>query len=98
MASNMDREMILADFQVKCLALLAPPPAPTSTPHLQLGGFGVAARWPLPSVCLSTAVVVVWGFSTPTWLRVCVYCEPWGNMYFICCIVCVCVWCVERVK
>lgn len=54
MASNMDREMILADFQVKCLALLAS--------HLQLGGFGVAARGLFLSVCVSTAVVVVWAF------------------------------------
>lgn len=54
MASNMDREMILADFQVKCLTLLAS--------HLQLAASGWLARWPLPCVCLSTAVVVVCAF------------------------------------
>lgn len=49
MASNMDREMILADFQVKYLAL--------SPSHLQPRGFPVTEGWPLPSVCLSSTVV-----------------------------------------
>lgn len=52
---------------------------------------GVVAPWPLPSVCLSTAVVVVWAFLPYVAQDVCVYCEPWGTCisYAVCvCVVC----------
>lgn len=73
MTSNMDREMILADFQVKYWARLSS--------HLQPRGFPVPKGWPLHSVCLSTAVLCGLGFFLySTWLGMCVCCELWGIM------------------
>lgn len=82
MASNMDREMILADFQVKCLALLAS--------HLQFGGFGVAARWPLPQRLCEHRNGCNVGFSTQRGSG-CVYIVNHGeHVFHMLCFVGVC--------
>ena len=76
MASNMDREMILADFQVKYRAQLPS--------HLQPRGFPVPKGWPLPSVCLSTAVLCGLSFYTVPGLGCVCVCG-------VCVCACVCV-------
>lgn len=87
MASNMDREMILADFQVNYLALFPS--------HLKPRGFPVPEGWPLPSVYLTIDCNggVVWGvIRYVAW--VCVLSHRELVIHRLC-MLCVCVKCVR---